>query len=66
MSKMPMMIVIESDLINPFLKLFLRKDPSLKINFVREMKRGITAIVSVRYNIYSLYIKSDLCILLHS
>ena len=60
MSKMPMMIVIESDLINPFLKLFLRKDPSLKINFVREMKRGITAIVSVRYNIYSLYIKSDL------
>ena len=61
-----MMIVIESDLINPFLKLFLRKDPSLKINFVREMKRGITAIVSVRYNIYSLYIKSDLCILLHS
>ena len=55
-----MMIVIESDLINPFLKLFLRKDPSLKINFVREMKRGITAIVSVRYNIYSLYIKSDL------
>ena len=63
-----MMIVIESDLINPFLKLFFRKESiSEKNNFVREIENeGITTVVSVRYNIYSLYIKSDLCILLHS
>ena len=63
-----MMIVIKSDLINPFLKSFFRKASiSKKNNFVREIENeGITAVVSVRYNIYSLYIKSDLCKLLHS